>query len=509
MFAALEHLISVNYDLDEEDAEFIANYNKAASKKITEDHFETLVDQLEKLSKISDGLASLQDVQQSLTGALAEAASALYEYWKDRRIRRAAPLMPTIRTYSSKLNDQDPYICFRRRDSKFNRKTRRSEQQCLERMQRLREDFERVENLLGMLLKRDKFKRDLLLMEQRVFEKKLVVREWKRQQLLLQYPNGIPPNLEKLKKPSGTKLRISINGGAIKARISSDPSDRKLPPAKTEEEIRRQQQFFDCTDVSFVSIPRHPRRKMLEYTDIALGRFGPQLLHARRRIGRGNRVLFDVRRVPMEPVSERKRARFEVSDEEEEDDEDTRPSSMPGSSAIDLYAMVESLLTYTNPFSSLCGRYKFLSVQDFSMYNPLGFLNVAQRKPAIIYTVNRSGGTKAATAAATVGTGGGPAGAAGAPAGPTPIKKPKTTGGKATHSDVPQSGSGVPLSKSLGTSFTIPPPTRSDSSHGKSSESSTRMVDGMGPTSTAAAAISKAIGPNPSQPPVRPQQNVS
>ncbi|KGG51503.1 hypothetical protein DI09_33p200 [Mitosporidium daphniae] len=105
--------------------------------------------------------------------------SAIFEHWKKTRAAISpslvVPLLPTL-----KLEDQqgkignssssgsansniDPYVCFRRREIRQPRKTRRADLEALTKLSRLQEQFEDLLLLLRISLQRDQLKKSLLL----------------------------------------------------------------------------------------------------------------------------------------------------------------------------------------------------------------------------------------------------------------------------------------------------------------------------------------------------------
>lgn len=74
----------------------------------------------------------------------------------------------------------DPYVCFRRRETKSVRKTRRTDQQSLERLRKLRSEMEMARNLLEMVLRREKIRKESLVIEHNTFEKRSLLQEYQR-----------------------------------------------------------------------------------------------------------------------------------------------------------------------------------------------------------------------------------------------------------------------------------------------------------------------------------------
>lgn len=76
--------------------------------------------------------------------------------------------------------EDNPYVCFRRREAKAVRKTRRSETQNTDRLLRLRADLSQAKELLQTVLEREVTKRALVQEELAVFEARVALRELKR-----------------------------------------------------------------------------------------------------------------------------------------------------------------------------------------------------------------------------------------------------------------------------------------------------------------------------------------
>lgn len=63
----------------------------------------------------------------------------------------------------------DPYVCFRRRELKLPRKTRRSDAQCVEKLRKMRYELEALTSGLEMLVRRDEWRRSGLEVEAELF----------------------------------------------------------------------------------------------------------------------------------------------------------------------------------------------------------------------------------------------------------------------------------------------------------------------------------------------------
>lgn len=77
-------------------------------------------------------------------------------------------------------NESDPYLCFRRRESKPIRKTRRTDQQSIEKLRKLRMEMESARSLLEMVSRREKVRKESLVLEHMIFDQRCKVREYRK-----------------------------------------------------------------------------------------------------------------------------------------------------------------------------------------------------------------------------------------------------------------------------------------------------------------------------------------
>lgn len=78
-------------------------------------------------------------------------------------------------------DDSDPYVCFRRRETKPVRKTRRTDQQSMEKLRKLRAELETARSLLEMVTRREKLRKESLLMEHSILNQRCLLREMQQQ----------------------------------------------------------------------------------------------------------------------------------------------------------------------------------------------------------------------------------------------------------------------------------------------------------------------------------------
>jgi hypothetical protein len=105
----------------------------------------------------------------------------VYDHWRKRREDRGGnSIIPQLKFEETLKNEADPYVCFRRRETKPVRKTRRTDQQSLERLRKLRSEMEMSRNLLEMVLRREKIRKEGLILEHTVFDKKRTLQDYQR-----------------------------------------------------------------------------------------------------------------------------------------------------------------------------------------------------------------------------------------------------------------------------------------------------------------------------------------
>lgn len=105
----------------------------------------------------------------------------IFGHWRKRKQERHGhAIIPELKYEELLKNEMDPYVCFRRRETKPVRKTRRTDQQSLERLRKLRSEMEMARNLLEMVLRREKIRKEGMVLEHTVFDKKCKLREYQK-----------------------------------------------------------------------------------------------------------------------------------------------------------------------------------------------------------------------------------------------------------------------------------------------------------------------------------------
>lgn len=108
----------------------------------------------------------------------------IYPHWKNRKIQRGGrSVFPTLKFEEgggTEKEDNDPYVCFRRRELRQVRKTRRTDQQSSQRLRKLQAEMETAKKLMEMVVKREQMRKEALQMEWDIFEQRCKVKGVKR-----------------------------------------------------------------------------------------------------------------------------------------------------------------------------------------------------------------------------------------------------------------------------------------------------------------------------------------
>lgn len=109
----------------------------------------------------------------------------IYEHWKTRKIiRKGKPIHASLKfedpNASEKDNDNDPYICFRRREFRQARKTRRADTLGAERIRLLQKSLHRARNLVTNVCQREIIKLETYEREHQIFKLRSEAKSIKR-----------------------------------------------------------------------------------------------------------------------------------------------------------------------------------------------------------------------------------------------------------------------------------------------------------------------------------------
>ncbi|KAG0355099.1 Enhancer of polycomb-like protein 1, partial [Gamsiella multidivaricata] len=258
--STVEDCIGCPYNMDEEDEKWLKEFNEkraAEEEKLDEDHFELIMWQFEKIT--NERVPYLQ----------------LFE--------------EVVR------NEADPYLCFRRRESKPIRKTRRTDQQSIEKLRKLRMEMESARSLLEMVSRREKVRKESLVLEHMIFDQRCKVREYRRNLGIKDDDDDLQHQKKKMRKMGETSatIRIPLNFKDRDSMSSHDDSkkDRSgLSSIESELAKRREDDvgWEDLTDnPSQQSFPVHVSQQCFKPLRASKD------VYFRRRIGRGGRIHID------------------------------------------------------------------------------------------------------------------------------------------------------------------------------------------------------------------------
>ena len=197
--STVEDSIGCPYCMSSDDDAFLKQFNakKPKTKHCTEDQFEEIVTFFELTAEVKQPfrtvdnapVLSYDDMENAFDESIDEVsrlfAKEVYAYWHARRVADSnRPLMPQIRTINLDRgetdNQEDPYICFRRREVRVARKTRGRDAQITEKLKKLRQEMELARQLMHMVKQREHLRRDQIAQDRSIFEKRVAVKEAKR-----------------------------------------------------------------------------------------------------------------------------------------------------------------------------------------------------------------------------------------------------------------------------------------------------------------------------------------
>ncbi|KAI8147612.1 enhancer of polycomb-like-domain-containing protein [Fennellomyces sp. T-0311] len=308
----VEDVISCQYFMDEIDSAFLDQYNADRQEKMSENDFEDVMYQID--STVSCQLPHLNlDPSQiprytDLLEMLPESfrtnrfdMEPIVEHWRSRRMKRNGnAIIPHLQSEDILKNEIDPYVCFRRRETKPIRKTRRTDQQSLERLRKLRNDMEKARNLLEMVLRREKIRKESLNQEHAVFEKRCEIREYQRV-LGIKEEEALMPISKKKRKTaaeagsSGTTIKIPLSR-LRRDTENGDRHDKSPMQLAIEAELTKKREedlpYEDVTECPYQPFPSSLPTHFFQTLPPAQTVTGNSR-RFRKRVGRGGRVFID------------------------------------------------------------------------------------------------------------------------------------------------------------------------------------------------------------------------
>ncbi|CAL1546785.1 unnamed protein product [Lymnaea stagnalis] len=158
-----------DYDMDSDDDSWLNEQSK--KMEITPIKFEEMMDRLEKGS--GQQVVTLQEAKLLLKED-DDLIIAVYDYWLNKRLKMQRPLIATVKSEKRDgTTTNNPYVAFRRRTEKMQtRKNRKNDEVSYEKMLKLRRDLQKTLTLLELLKRREKSKKELLQLTIEILEKR-------------------------------------------------------------------------------------------------------------------------------------------------------------------------------------------------------------------------------------------------------------------------------------------------------------------------------------------------
>ncbi|KAL1452162.1 hypothetical protein WDU94_006464 [Cyamophila willieti] len=165
-----------DYDIDSEDEEWLRS--QAKSIDLPNNKFEEMVDRLERNSDHT--VVSEQDAKSLLRDYDEGLIIAVYDYWLNKRFKTKHNLMPQVKTeVRGNTAVNDPYLAFRRRKDKMQtRKNRKNDESSYEKMIKLSWDLNSAQDIVEMIKKRELLKKDLVQVSVDIFRKRNELQDW-------------------------------------------------------------------------------------------------------------------------------------------------------------------------------------------------------------------------------------------------------------------------------------------------------------------------------------------
>ncbi|XP_017378723.1 enhancer of polycomb homolog 2 isoform X3 [Cebus imitator] len=295
-----------DYDMDSEDETLLNRLNRKMEIKPLQ--FEIMIDRLEKAS--SNQLVTLQEAK-LLLNEDDYLIKAVYDYWvRKRKNCRGPSLIPQIKQEKRDgSTNNDPYVAFRRRTEKMQtRKNRKNDEASYEKMLKLRREFSRAITILEMIKRREKTKRELLHLTLEVVEKRYHLGDYGGEIL-----NEVKINRSE-KELYATPATLH-NGNHHKAQECktkvlspvSEPEEENDPDGPCAFRRRAGCQYYaprldqanhTCENSELADLDKLRYRHCLTTLTVPRRCIG----FARRRIGRGGRVIMDRISTEHDPV---------------------------------------------------------------------------------------------------------------------------------------------------------------------------------------------------------------
>lgn len=188
----------------------------------------------------------------------------IYEHWKERKIeRKGKSIQPMLKfedpNANEKDNDSDPYVCFRRREFRQARKTRRADTLGAERIRMLQKSLHRARDLVMCVNKRELLKLENLESEIEIFKLRCEGKNLKRAVGIkgddyLYYPHKrkkiVKPKEDEEEKEIKRKERRKQEANAAAAAAAPAAVSKDKPQS-----VQQQAQDATSTSQAYVKLP--------------------------------------------------------------------------------------------------------------------------------------------------------------------------------------------------------------------------------------------------------------
>ena len=195
--STVEDCIGCPYCMTSEDGTFLMSMNqkRPTSQECSEDQFEEVMNFFEETSAAKQPFAavdsppvlSYEEMEHSFDENLSDScrtfAIEIYDFWKEQRLQKGnRPLMPALKFETNvETDDNDPYVCFRRREVRQTRKTRGRDAQVIEKLKRMRRDLEDARQILHVCKQREYLARENHANNRKLFEQRILLRDARRE----------------------------------------------------------------------------------------------------------------------------------------------------------------------------------------------------------------------------------------------------------------------------------------------------------------------------------------
>lgn len=291
------------YDMDEEDAKFLCEEIRGRwMLQLTETAFEEMISQFEMNS--GGSVITIEDAK-LIMNEDDDLILLVYEYWLTKKLRLKHNLVPTVRAENvqSGQDKNNPYVAFRRRFEKMQtRKNRKLDENSYAVMLKLKRDFTRAVTLLSFVKKRERLKKARLEASLDILEKRVNAEDWDSR--MLNEINAVQKYKQFEAEAAETPALSSDDDQHSMA--DSDYESDEGPFAFRRKQGARYVAPLTFSDVNDSATNSYCRSSIENDESLHLSKFSPSVhcfvwthvpgvcvCYARRRVGRGGRVIID------------------------------------------------------------------------------------------------------------------------------------------------------------------------------------------------------------------------